>query len=175
MQKLHRDVKWCWPQVWTSFVHRPVLRACPWAHLMLQRASEGTWRPLWPSWSPFRCVLGALGGLLEACSDVQEALGPPLGHVGVVLDVSWSLFEPLWRQLRRSCSRLGGVIGALGAIREASWVLLEPFRRRLGRSWSHPGGVLGALGRAPVWDASWALRAAFCRYAEFHGFLDVFR
>ena len=90
--------------------------------------------------------MGALGGLLEPCPDVQEALGQPLGHVGVVLDVSWSLFEPLRRQLRRSCSRLGGVIGALGAIREASWVLLEPFRRRLGRSWSHSRGVLGALG-----------------------------
>ena len=103
---------------------------------------------------------------MEPCPDVQEALGQA---VGMVLDVSWSLFEPLRRQLRRSCSRLGGVIGAhpgdvigaLGAIREASWVLLEPFRRHLGRSWSHSRGVLGALGA--IWDTSWALWAAFCR------------
>ena len=31
---------------------------------------QGTWRPLWPSWSPLRCVLGALGGVLEACRGV---------------------------------------------------------------------------------------------------------
>ena len=116
--------------------------------------------------------MGALGGLLEPCPDVQEALGQPLGHVGVVLDVSWSLFEPLRRQLRRSCSRLGGVIGALGAIREASWVLLEPFRRRLGRFWSHSRGVLGAL--EAVWEASWAHWAACCQHAKFHRFFDAF-
>ena len=81
---------------------------------------------------------------MEPCLDVQEVLGQPLGHVGVVPDVSWSLFEPLRRQLRRSCNRLGGVIGALGAIREASWVLLEPL-----------GGVLGALGA--IGEASWVL------------------
>ena len=112
---------------------------------MLQRASQGTWRPLWPSWSPFRCVLGALGGLLEPCPDVQEALGQALGHVGVVLDVSWSLFEPLRRQLRRSCSRLGGIIGALGAIWETSWVLLEQSGTRLGRSGQHSADMLNFM------------------------------
>ena len=122
---------------------------------------QGTWRPLWPSWSPLRCVLGALGGVLEACRGVWEALGHPLGHLGVVLDASWGLLGPSRWHLGRSWSRLGGVIGALGAIREASWALLEPFERRL--------GALGA-----VWEASWAPWAVCCRYAEFHRVFDVF-
>ena len=31
---------------------------------------QGTWRPLWMSWAPLGCVLGALGGVLEACRGV---------------------------------------------------------------------------------------------------------
>ena len=31
---------------------------------------QGTWRPLWLSWAPLGCVLGALGGVWEAYQGV---------------------------------------------------------------------------------------------------------
>ena len=96
---------------------------------------QGTWRPLWPPWSPLRCVLVALGGVLEARRGVWEALGHSLGHLGVVLNASWG-----------SSNHCSCILGAPGAVWEASWALLELSGRRLGRSWSCLGGFLGALG-----------------------------
>ena len=116
MLQLHRDVKWCWPQAWTSFVHRPVMRACPWADLMLQRASSG--------------VLGALGCLLEACPDVQEALGQPLG-----------MLESSWRCPGADESCPGGLEEPLSRQKYCSGDLQEP----LSRQTLCPGGLQDAL------------------------------
>ena len=162
MLKLHKDVEWCWPWAWTSFVHRPVLRACPLADPMLQRASCKALGDL--CGRPGR-LLGSFWVLSEASWRPVEVSRRLLGTLSGILESSWTRPGASW-------NHCGGILGAPGAVWEASWALLEPPGRRLGRSWSHSRGVSGA--RGVVWKVSWALWAAFCRYAEIHRSLDDF-
>ena len=70
---------------------------------------QGTWRPLWLSWAPLGCVLGALGGVFEAYQGVWKLLGTLAG-----------ILEPSCTRPGASCEPGGDISSALGAVWEAS-------------------------------------------------------